>query len=84
MYANINIILLFQNYFQFNFVILLLFFFYFFYTIFRTSENAACNNNDENDMKEEVYQDLCSIQRASRHQVGIYFVCFNLFLVSII
>lgn len=34
-----------------------------------TSENAACNGNDEHDMKEEVYQDLCSIQRASRPQL---------------
>uniref|UniRef100_A0A6B2EJZ5 Putative rho guanine nucleotide exchange factor vav3 n=1 Tax=Phlebotomus kandelakii TaxID=1109342 RepID=A0A6B2EJZ5_9DIPT len=37
-----------------------------------TTENAVVNgNHDEHDMKEEeVYQDLCSIQRRSRNQVS--------------
>lgn len=42
------------------------------HTTNRTTDNAQCNGHvDEHDTKEEeVYQDLCSIQRASRPQVG--------------
>lgn len=37
----------------------------------RTTENAHCNGHadDRNTKEEEVYHDLCAIQRASRPQV---------------
>lgn len=36
-----------------------------------TSDNAHCNGHvdEQNTKEEEVYQDLCAIQRASRSQV---------------
>lgn len=64
-------------YVYFMFLYFFIFVLFFSGNIFRTNENAACNDNDDH-MKEEVYHDLCSIQRSSRNQVGnpiIILVC---------
>lgn len=46
----------------------------------RSTENAHCNGHvdDQTTKEEEVYQDLCAIQRASRPQVSHFFF-HNLF-----